>query len=74
MEVQSDLHSVMRFFNRMNALVWLAGIFVAHAALYIALGTATWFTTALLATCFYGAVILVGKLIGNYYKDKEESK
>ncbi|CAM3285339.1 MULTISPECIES: hypothetical protein [Brevibacillus] len=62
------------FFNRMNIWWWLVGIFIAHSVLYLALGTATWLATALLATAFYGVILLVGKLIASRYPDKEESK
>lgn len=69
-----QLRSLMTFFNRMNIMVWLVGIFVAHAALYLVLGTATWLATSLLATAFYGIILLVGKLIASRYPDKEESR
>lgn len=62
------------FINRMNIWWWLVGIFIAHSVLYLALGTATWLATALLATAFYGVILLVGKLIASRYPDKEESK
>jgi len=62
------------FFNRMNIWWWLLGIFVAHVLLYLALGTATWLATSLLATAFYGIILLVGKLIASRYPDKEKSR
>ena len=62
------------FFNRMNIWWWLLGIFVAHALLYLVLGTDTWLATSLLATAFYGIILLVGKLIASRYPDKEESR
>lgn len=73
MEVQS-LRSLMTFLNRMNILYWLLGIFAAHALLYLLLGTRTWLATSLLATAFYGVLLLVGKLIASRYPDKEESR
>lgn len=74
MEVQVELRSLMSFFNRMNVLAWLAGIWIAHALLYLALGTATWLGTSILAAAFYGLLILVGKLVASRYPDKEESR
>jgi len=68
------LRSLMSFFNQMNVLAWVAGIWIAHALLYLALGTATWLGTSLLAAVFYGVLILVGKLVASRYPDKEESK
>lgn len=62
------------FFNRMHIWWWLLGIFVAHLVLYLALGTATWLATALLATAFYGVVLLVCKLIASRYGNKEGSR
>lgn len=73
-EVKANLRSLMTFLNRMNIFVWLSGIFIAHAALYLVLGTATWLATSLLATAFYGIILLVGKLIASRYPDKEESR
>ena len=72
--MQRHLRGLMTFLNRMNILVWLLGIFIAHALLYLALGTATWLATSLLATAFYGIILLVGKLIASRYPDKEESR
>ncbi|GIO08257.1 hypothetical protein [Brevibacillus reuszeri] len=68
------MRSLMTFLNRMNIVVWLLGIFIGHAALYLILGTATWLATSLLATAFYGIILLVGKLIASRYPDKEESR
>jgi O-antigen ligase len=68
------LRSLVSFINRMNIWVWLLGIFAAHALLYLFLGTATWMATALLATAFYGIVLLVAKLVAGRYGDKEHIK
>lgn len=62
------------FFNRMNIWWWLVGIFVAHLLWYLAIGTATWLATALLATAFYGVVLLVCKLVASRYRDREKSR
>ncbi|MEJ8546341.1 hypothetical protein [Brevibacillus borstelensis] len=68
------MHSLASFINRMNVFAWLVGIFAAHALLYLFLGTATWLATSLLATAFYGIVLLVAKLVASRYDDREESK
>lgn len=48
---------IVAYLTRANLPVLLFLIFAGHAALYLILGTGTWFTTALLATAFYGMVI-----------------
>jgi hypothetical protein len=58
----------------MNIWYWLLGIFVAHVLLYLVLGTPTWLATSLLATAFYGVVLLIGKLVAGRYGKKEESR
>jgi hypothetical protein len=68
------LRSLVSFINRMNIWVWLLGIFAAHALLYLFLGTATWLATSLLATAFYGIVLLVAKLVAGRYGEKEHIK
>jgi hypothetical protein len=68
------LRSLVSFINRMNIWVWLLGIFAAHALLYLFLGTDTWLATSLLATAFYGIVLLVVKLVAGRYGDKEHIK
>lgn len=68
------VRSLMTYLNRMNILAWLLGIFVAHMVLYLMLGTATWLATSLLATAFYGIVLLIGKMVASRYADKEGSR
>ncbi|CAJ1004071.1 MULTISPECIES: hypothetical protein [Bacillales] len=68
------MRSLVAFINRMNIGIWLLGIFVAHVLLYLLLGTATWLATSLLATAFYGLVLLVAKLVASRYGDKEHIK
>lgn len=67
------MRNLALFLNRMNMLVWLLGIFAGHALLYLLLGTDTWLATALLATAFYGIVLLVARLaFRRYAEDREE--
>ncbi|QQE73871.1 hypothetical protein KDJ56_18660 [Brevibacillus composti] len=68
------MRNLMAFLNRMNVFVWLIGIFLAHALLYLFLGTVTWLATSLLATAFYGIVLLIGKLVASRYEDRGEIK
>lgn len=58
------MDGLRQFVARMNLPVWLVGIFAGHAAMYLMLGTATWFTTALLATAFYGVVLFLLRSLG----------
>lgn len=44
--------------------LWLLVIFAGHAALYLALGTRTWLSTALLATAVYGVVLWALRAMG----------
>ncbi|WP_167577695.1 hypothetical protein [Ammoniphilus sp. YIM 78166] len=41
----------------MNLLAWIGVIFVAHIALYFALGTENWISTATLATLVWAAAL-----------------
>jgi energy-coupling factor transporter transmembrane protein EcfT len=66
------LRTVVSFIHRMNILVWLLGILAGHALLYLLLGTDTWLATALLATAFYGIVLLVAKLAVRRFGDDRE--
>ncbi|USG64860.1 hypothetical protein NDK47_22475 [Brevibacillus ruminantium] len=68
------MRSLYSFINRINVFVWLVVIFAAHALLYLILGTRSWLATSLLATAFYGIVLLVAKLVASRYEDREESK
>jgi hypothetical protein len=66
------LRNLMAFVNRMNLLVWILGIFVGHALMYLLLGTDTWVYTSFLATVFYAVVLFVLKLAARrMMSDKE---
>jgi hypothetical protein len=57
----------------MNLLVWVLGIFVGHALMYLLLGTDTWLFTSFLATAVYAAVLYVAKLAARrMVPDQEE--
>jgi len=44
--------------NQMNNLLgWILFILIAHSILYYAFGTPNWFSTALLATAVWAAVL-----------------
>lgn len=67
------MRNLIGFINRMNIFLWIVGIFAGHAALYLVLGTDTWLATTFLATAFYGAVLLVVKMVTKRYAgDKEK--
>jgi membrane protein YdbS with pleckstrin-like domain len=67
------LRNLVAWINRMNILVWVLGIFVGHALLYLLLGTDTWMATSLMATAFYAIVLLIAKLaVKRYDVDKEK--
>jgi membrane protein implicated in regulation of membrane protease activity len=67
------LRTLIAFINRMNILVWVLGIFVGHALLYLLLGTDTWLATSLFAAAFYAIVLLIAKLaVRRYDVDKEK--
>jgi len=68
------MNGFISFFNRLNIWYWLLGIFIVHILLYLALGTDTWLATSLLATAFYGVLLLVGKLIASRYGNKEGNR
>ncbi|NGQ96660.1 hypothetical protein G3578_15965 [Brevibacillus sp. SYP-B805] len=53
------MRQLLAYVGRMNILAWFLGLFVAHAALYLLLGTATWLSTSLLAAAVWGAVLLL---------------
>jgi uncharacterized membrane protein len=66
------LRNLVAFISRMNILVWILGIFVGHALLYLLLGTDTWLATSLLATAFYAVVLLIARLAVRRYADDKE--
>lgn len=68
------MNNLLSFINRMNIVVWIVGIFIAHMLLYMLLGTATWLATSLLATAVYAAVLLVLKLVAKRYEDNNKEK
>ncbi|WP_236692990.1 hypothetical protein [Aneurinibacillus tyrosinisolvens] len=43
----------------MNLIMWIVLIFLAHAALYLFLGTPHWLATTLLATAVWAAVLVL---------------
>jgi membrane protein YdbS with pleckstrin-like domain len=67
------LRNLVAWINRLNMLVWVLGIFVGHALLYLLLGTETWLATSLFATAFYAIVLLIAKLaVRRYDVDREK--
>jgi len=64
---------IFRFARRMNVLVWVLGLFVAHALFYLLLGTDGWLTASLLAAAVYGVLLMVLKMVARRgVADKEE--
>ncbi|GAA4727090.1 hypothetical protein [Brevibacillus fulvus] len=55
------MNNLIAFIHKMNLLVWIVGIFVAHALLYLLLETRSWLATSLLATAFYAVVLFALK-------------
>ena len=66
------MRNVWLFFDRMNLWMWVLGIFVAHALMYLLLGTDTWLATTLLATSVYGAALIALKLVARRFVEKKE--
>lgn len=66
------MRALVLFIHRMNIMVWLLGILAGHALLYLLLGTDSWLATSLLATAFYGIVLLVAKLAARRFIDDRE--
>ncbi len=56
------MNAFWTFFQQMNLFAWILGVFVAHAALYLLLGTPTWLSTTLLATAVWAAALFALKL------------
>lgn len=68
------MRTFWQFFDRMNLLVWVIGLFAAHLLLYLMLGTDTWLSTSLLATAVWAAVLLVLKLAaGRFAGERQEN-
>jgi uncharacterized membrane protein YeaQ/YmgE (transglycosylase-associated protein family) len=56
----------------MNIFVWILGLFVAHALMYLLLGTDTWLATSLLAAAVWGAALLLIKFAARRWSGEEE--
>ncbi|WP_139492338.1 hypothetical protein [Brevibacillus dissolubilis] len=63
---------LMNFFERMNVWMWILGIFIAHALLYILLGTDNWLATTLLATSVYAVALLVLKVVARRFTQNKQ--
>lgn len=55
------MRNLLTFVHRINLLVWILGIFIGHALMYLLLGTDTWLFTTFLATAFYAVLLYVLK-------------
>jgi len=62
-----------RFVGRMNLLIWILGIFAAHALMYFFLGTASWLLTAFIATVTWGTGLYVLKMISRYVTERQKN-
>ncbi|MGE5704570.1 MAG: hypothetical protein ACM32O_18740 [Clostridia bacterium] len=63
---------IMRYISKMNLVVWIIGVFIAHLLLYLTLGTASWGWTALLATAVWAAVLIVAKVAAGRWLEEQE--
>lgn len=66
------MRNVWLYFDRMNLFAWILGIFIAHALLYLLLGTRTWLATTFLATAVYAVVLGVLKIAAKRFTDDRE--
>lgn len=58
--------------RRMNLLTWVLGLFIAHALMYLMLGTDSWMATTLLATSVWGFVLFILKVVAKSVQQDEE--
>lgn len=66
------MRNLLSYIENMNLLVWVVGLFGAHAIMYLLLGTDTWVVTALLAAAFWGGVLLVAKMAAKRRSEDKE--
>ncbi|PWK16383.1 hypothetical protein [Tumebacillus permanentifrigoris] len=57
------MNGFYNFIERMNVLLWLTVVALAHLLLYLLLGTDHWLFATLAATVTYGALFLLLKSV-----------
>ncbi|RNB92356.1 hypothetical protein EDM56_01270 [Brevibacillus fluminis] len=68
------MNDIMQYISRMNLVLWVSGIFVAHLLLYMVLGTANWAWTALLATVVWAIVLVVARVASRRWVEEHEKE